>query len=393
MKAIEVKNLTKTFVINHQRHLSLKHSVLNRFQGEKELLTVLEDISFEVEQGDFVGIIGRNGSGKSTLLKILANIYQPTSGEVKIHGRLSPFLELGVGFQPELTAYENIFLYGTLLGLSQKQINKKLDEIIQFAELEKFIDTKLKNFSSGMYVRLAFSVAIQADFDILLLDEVLAVGDLDFQKKCFKQFYNFKSLDKTVLFVSHSLSNIEKACNKGIWLENGKIKQNDSANNVLSSYRQEVEAHAIKRDNFLITSSELKLAKIRITDENLHPKTIFESGEPVNIVCEFDIASILEKPIFGIFIRDAENHNVFVTNTLLQKINTGQIKPGKILIEFNIKQILASGTYSLSLSICDSTKTNFYLLQDNCALFHVKNPKYDSHGLVDFYHKILINKQ
>ncbi|MFZ5391920.1 MAG: ABC transporter ATP-binding protein [Patescibacteria group bacterium] len=390
MPIIEVKNLFKQFVINHERHSTLKQSLLASFKSNQELLTVLDDISFSVEAGEFVGIIGRNGSGKSTLLKILASIYAPTSGSIKTAGRLSPFLELGVGFQPQLTAYENIFLYGTLLGLHQKQIAKKLPEIIGFAELEKFLDTKIKNFSSGMFVRLAFSIAIQADFDILLLDEVLAVGDLDFQKKCFKKFYEFKSKKKTVLFVSHSLSNIEKICDRCLWLEQGTLKHDDSVGNVLSRYRQEVEVRSIKRDNILVTSAELKLLRVEIRDDKNNSQPVFESGKPIKISCDFDVASPLEKPIFGLFVRDSDNHNIFVTNTALQKIDTGRIKPGKISVEFIINQTLASGTFSISLSICDQTKSNFFLLQDNCALFHIKNSAFDSHGLVDFSHEIKI---
>jgi ABC-type polysaccharide/polyol phosphate transport system ATPase subunit len=238
MPAIEVKNLTKSFILNHERHSTLKQSLLAGFRRRHELLTVLDNINFTVEPGEFFGIIGRNGCGKSTLLKILAGIYPPTSGSVKINGRLSPFLELGVGFQPELTAWENIFLYGTLLGLTTKQLNQKVEEIIAFSELGKFLDTKIKNYSSGMLVRLAFSVAIQADFDILLLDEVLAVGDASFQQKCFSKFREFKDNDRTIVFVSHSQSLVEEYCDRAILLENGQLVDNGQPAKVFMNYNQ-----------------------------------------------------------------------------------------------------------------------------------------------------------
>lgn len=236
MNAIEVKNLCKKFVINHEKHVTLKQSLVSGWKSRKEVISVLDDINFEVKQGEFFGIIGRNGCGKSTLLKILAKIYEPTSGSLKINGRVSPFLELGVGFQPELTAWENIFLYGTLLGLTEKEINKKINQIIEFAELEKFVDTKIKNFSSGMLVRLAFSVAIQADFDILLLDEVLAVGDVGFQQKCFDKFNQFKEQNKTIVLVSHSEGAIKEYCDRVILLENGRIIQEGAPSAVMAIY-------------------------------------------------------------------------------------------------------------------------------------------------------------
>ncbi len=247
MSIIEVKNLSKQFVINHEQHSTLKQSLLASFKSDKELLSILDDISFSVDSGEFLGIVGRNGCGKSTLLKILANIYSPTSGSVKIAGRLSPFLELGVGFQSELTAWENIFLYGSMLGLSEKQLQTKVDEIIAFSELEKFLDTKIKNFSSGMTVRLAFSVAIQADFDILLLDEVLAVGDANFQEKCFSKFRQFKEKQKTIIFVSHAQGLVEEYCDRALLLEKGKIIDAGEPGKVFTTYNQLInQTNAIK---------------------------------------------------------------------------------------------------------------------------------------------------
>ena len=199
----------------------------------------LRGVTFDIKKGDFFGIVGRNGSGKSTLLKIIAEIYKPTKGNVTTHGKLVPFIELGVGFNPELTGKENIYLNGALLGFSKKEMDAKYKEIVRFAELEDFMDQKLKNYSSGMQVRLAFSVAIQADADILLLDEVLAVGDEAFQRKCNDYFKQLKDSKKTVVLVTHSMENVRKFCNKAMMVQDGKVKILGSPDDVANEYSLE----------------------------------------------------------------------------------------------------------------------------------------------------------
>ena len=236
---IEVKNVTKTFYLPHERVTSFKESASRLFRPlDFEQFKALNNISFDVKSGEFFGIIGRNGSGKSTLLKILAEIYFANSGSVKIAGSISPFLELGVGFNPELTARENIFLNGIVLGLKRKEIEEAFPQIVSFSQLGRFMDTKLKNFSSGMHVRLAFSVAIQADADIFLIDEVLAVGDIEFQKKCFNVFNQFKKNGKTVVFVSHDLDSVESFCDRTLWLDKGKIVEIGKTSAVVKKYRK-----------------------------------------------------------------------------------------------------------------------------------------------------------
>ena len=203
---IEVSGVSKTFRLPHERRTTLKEHVLHPFDRTTyEVQQALDDVSFTVEEGEFFGIIGPNGSGKSTLLKILAGIYRQDAGTVRVDGRLSPFIELGVGFNPELTARDNVRINGTLLGLGKRELDERFDEIFEFAGLERFVDQKLKNFSSGMQVRLAYSIAIQVEFDILLLDEVLAVGDAEFQEKCFATFDEFRERGKTIVLVTHGL--------------------------------------------------------------------------------------------------------------------------------------------------------------------------------------------
>ena len=238
---IQVKNLSKSFIIPHQRHDSLVEYLSHPgriFKPSGEKFTVLKDIDLDVYPGDFLGIMGRNGSGKSTLLKILAGIYSPTSGSVKVKGKMVPFLELGVGFNSELSGRENVFLNGIILGLSRSFLKEKYDEIVKFAELEKFMDMPLKNYSSGMQVRLAFSIAIMADADVYILDEVLAVGDIEFQKKCFNIFREYKKRKKTIILVTHSSASVKDFCNRAAFLKDGVLHFYDSIDGVIKAYEQ-----------------------------------------------------------------------------------------------------------------------------------------------------------
>ena len=237
--ALEVKNVSKSFRLPTEQANGIKQAFVNWTKGVKGYKEqhVLKDISFKVEKGDFFGIVGRNGSGKSTLLKIISQIYTPEKGEVKVNGTLIPFIELGVGFNPELTGRENVYMNGALLGFSREEVSKMYPEIVEFAELEEFMDQKLKNYSSGMQVRLAFSIAIKAQGDILVLDEVLAVGDEAFQRKCNDFFEKIKKdKTKTVILVTHSMDSVRKYCNKAMMIRNGKVVVYGSPSDVASQY-------------------------------------------------------------------------------------------------------------------------------------------------------------
>ena len=236
--AITVSNLYKSFKLPTERAFGLKQAIFNRLRGIKGYKTqqVLNGISFKVKKGEFVGIVGRNGSGKSTLLKTIAGIYYPEKGDIIINGNLVPFIELGVGFNPELTGRENVYLNGAMLGFSHKEMEAMYDDIWKFAELKDFQDQKLKNYSSGMQVRLAFSIAIRARGDILLLDEVLAVGDAAFQKKCNDYFKSLHG-NQTVILVTHSMENITKFCDRAILIENGKITLEGDPKKIAKAYK------------------------------------------------------------------------------------------------------------------------------------------------------------
>lgn len=223
--AIDIKDIHKEFILPQNKNSTLKQAVVNIVKkNHKTIYKVLDGVDFKINHGDFFGIIGRNGSGKSTLLKLIAGVYEPTAGNIYVHGGLTPFIELGVGFNSELSGRDNVYLNGALLGFSRKQMDLMYDDIVAFAELEPFMEQKLKNYSSGMQVRLAFSIAIKAENDILIFDEVLAVGDANFQEKCIKQFESFKEEGKTIVLVTHSMDMVEKFCNKAALISEGKIE-------------------------------------------------------------------------------------------------------------------------------------------------------------------------
>lgn len=237
--AVEVRDVRKSFYFSRHKNDSLKRAITQMFKPKEKggnTFNALDGVSFNVEKGDFFGILGRNGSGKSTLLKIISEIYQPTSGSVKHNGRLVSFIELGVGFKAELTGRENVYLNGAMLGFSKSEVDEMYDSIVEFAELEKFMDQSLKNYSSGMKVRLAFSVAIRSKADILILDEVLAVGDAAFKKKSNDYFKTLKNDGKTVILVTHSMSAVREYCNKAIVIEKGKVFYEGDAEGAAKAY-------------------------------------------------------------------------------------------------------------------------------------------------------------
>ena len=236
---IHFEQVSKVFRLPHERKATLRQRFVSIFQKNTyERFYALRDMNLSVKQGECLGIIGKNGSGKSTLLKLIAKVLEPTSGRITIRADVAPFLELGVGFQGDLTVKDNIFLYGALLGMNRKQIVGKYGWIIEFSGLDKFVDAKLKNLSSGMQVRLAFSITVSIESPILLVDEVLAVGDIDFQKKCYDVFERFKQTGRTIVFVSHDLNAVEKFCDRVILLENGLIKEQGHPCHILDLYRK-----------------------------------------------------------------------------------------------------------------------------------------------------------
>ena len=236
--AVRVDHVTKSFRLYHERNQSLKSAIMRGRTSVHEDFLALKDVSFDVPSGSTFGLIGSNGSGKSTLLKCLANIYYPNQGSITHHGRIAAMLEVGSGFHQELSGRENIFLNGSILGMSRKEVTRKFDEIVDFSGVEQFIDQPVKNYSSGMYVRLGFAIAINVDPDILVVDEVLAVGDAEFQEKCFRKFSDFKADGKTVILVSHSMGTVESMCDHAAWLDRGTLRVVGESKSTIAAYLQ-----------------------------------------------------------------------------------------------------------------------------------------------------------
>ncbi|ESS74080.1 O-antigen export system ATP-binding protein RfbB [Methyloglobulus morosus KoM1] len=330
MTAIKVENVGKCYVIDHQKQQSryhyetlggavancgkrafnyLRHPI-SSFNNTivHEDFWALKDINFEINQGDRVGIIGRNGAGKSTLLKILSRITTPTTGQIRIKGRVSSLLEVGTGFHPELTGRENIFLNGAILGMKRQEIKAKFDEIVAFAEVEKFLDTPVKHYSSGMYVRLAFAVAAHLEPEILIVDEVLAVGDAQFQKKCLGKMDEASHDGRTVLFVSHSMGSIVALCNAALFLQNGSISFAGNVNETILKYNQDIqESENQDLSDFKLGrrghQSFAKFLHISTWDIYGNPQAVFAMGDSVVIKLRCEFFSYISKPIIGVMLR------------------------------------------------------------------------------------------
>ena len=234
--AVVVKNMTKTFKIYLDKANTLKEKLLFLSRGKKDKRVVLKNINLKIKRGETVALIGTNGSGKSTLLKLMTKIYYPTSGSVTTYGKLTSLLELGAGFHPDFSGRENIYFNASIFGLSKKEIDERIDEIIEFSELKNFIDNPVRTYSSGMYMRLAFSIAINVNADILLVDEILAVGDQHFQEKCFKKLLDLKNSNKTIIIVSHDLNSIKKLCDRAVWIYDGQVRMDGECRSVVEEY-------------------------------------------------------------------------------------------------------------------------------------------------------------
>ncbi|HEX21443.1 MAG TPA: ABC transporter ATP-binding protein, partial [Actinobacteria bacterium] len=287
--AVTAQGIWKEFRVYHEKNQSIKEIFIKRKRAEYETFWALKDVSFAVKQGITFGLIGENGSGKSTMLKILAKILRANQGTVEIKGKVSALLELGTGFHPELTGRENVFLNGSILGLSRKEISKRFNDIVAFSELEQFIDSPVKTYSSGMYVRLGFAVATNVDPDVLLIDEILAVGDEAFQRKSLDKLYELKKQKKTIIVVSHALSSIAEICDEAIWLDKGEIKAAGKARKVVATYLREVNRKEEERsdnedEERLATpgsrrgSGELQIKSVKLLDGRGKERSIFKTG-------------------------------------------------------------------------------------------------------------------
>jgi len=374
--AIEVENVSKQFRLRTvQPHTTLKTAfvelVLGRRRPRREpVLHALKGVSFAVEQGRTLGIIGRNGSGKSTLLKLLAGILQPDSGRIRVNGRVASLLELGAGFHPEFSGRENIFINGIVLGLSKKEVRRRFNDIVRFAELEPFIDEPVRTYSSGMYMRLGFSVAVHTDPDILLIDEILAVGDEAFQKKCYEKIAEFQRLGKTIVLVTHDLDAVERWCHEALWLDGGTIRGQGMPRKVTDLYRQEMaerEGQALLEEHHRVQgegqgpalveagnrwgSREVEITSVRMLDAAGEERYIYRSGEGATVVVHYRVNKPVDEPVFGIAILRGDGLWCYGSNTEIEGIFIPPLGEEGIVEVLLERLDFIEGTYYLDVAV------------------------------------------
>ena len=395
--AITCEGVSKRFRIPLDRPSTLKYRVTHwRSSAKFRDFFALDDISFEVPEGQFLGIIGHNGCGKSTLLKILARIYKEDAGRVAINGAVSPFLELGVGFNPELTARENVFLNGAVLGLTHRDMEQRVDEIIAFAEVTDYASQKLKNFSSGMQVRLAFSVAIQAEAQILLMDEVLAVGDASFQEKCFEIFANYKREGRTIVLVTHDLSAIDLYCDRALLLDHGRLIADGPPSEVTALYRRQVGAHSDHSGDEPVAdaaptefdrwgSREISVGAVRMLDGAGRPRTTFTADQPLTVEVDYEVHDdSVGAFICGLAVQRQDGVALAGPNTA----NQGRVlacppngSRGTIRYEIDKLSLLGAG-YFLSVALYDRHAGHAFDHLEKVKKFRVVDEK-GRHGMVE----------
>lgn len=378
--AVEVHNVKKQFSYARHKNNSLKRAITQVFKKKdkgRDAFYALNGVSFNVEKGDFFGILGRNGSGKSTLLKIISEIYQPTNGSVRHEGKLVSFIELGVGFQPELTGHDNVYLNGALLGFSKEEIDEMYDDIVSFSELEKFMDQTLKNYSSGMKVRLAFSVAIRAKADILILDEVLAVGDAAFQKKCNEYFQTLKEDNRTVILVTHSMSAVKNYCNKAILIEGGRIVHSGDADEVADEYTRlfieskDADGSTRDKNRFGEGGASITEIKTKIRDDviDLHIGIKSDTVASANIALGVDVVDSNRKLVAGF-------ESSTITGNSLYTVEPNQ----SYNFHYQLENIFGSGDYNVNVSLKESDNSRIYDFWRRATAFTNINKKdYDSY--------------
>jgi len=393
--AIKFENVSKRFIIRRERPRSFQELVVGTFKRNddvREELWALNDVSFTVERGEALGIIGENGAGKSTLLKLITRILEPTSGRITVNGKVSALIELGAGFHPDLTGRENIYLNGSILGLSRKEMNARFEEIVEFSELERFIDMPLKHYSSGMYMRLGFAIATSVDPEILLIDEVLAVGDEAFQRKCLRKINDFKRRGKTIIFVSHNLDAVRDLCTEAIWLENGIIKAKGATDGVVDRYLEsinlksglqegcqaqvgQVKAERAEPASPLQSrwgSGEVEITKVEFLDGRGRARRLFKTGDYMRVRIHYNAHRKIERPVFGVAIYSSDGLRLNGPNTKTSDYEIDWIE-GPGYIDYIIDDLpLLKGTYEFSAAVYDHSCTHPYDHHERLYSFRVQ---------------------
>jgi ABC-type polysaccharide/polyol phosphate transport system ATPase subunit len=365
--AIEVDGLWKKFRLYHEKNQYLKAAITQGRRAKYEDFWALKDVSFEVPVGQAFGIIGSNGSGKSTLLKCLAGILTPDIGHMRASGKVAALLELGAGFHPDLSGRENISLNGAILGMTRTEIEKKFDDIVSFAGLEHFIDTPVKNYSSGMTVRLGFAVAINVEPEILIIDEVLAVGDEEFQQRCFQKIEQFRREGRTIIFVSHGLGQVSQFCNDAMWLEKGEVQTIGPAYKVVSEYTgiahqvehvEEIEISEETIDRW--GSGEVRITKVSMSSSDGKDTHTFNSGEPFRVKIDYEILTPIQELVVGFRITHIHGFNVFGSNTRRRGLSL-PTNENSGSVEFTVDALpILEGSFDLTVDVSDNAEVRPY---------------------------------
>jgi ABC-type polysaccharide/polyol phosphate transport system ATPase subunit len=385
-RAIDFRNVSKYYAVHHERPRSLQSLFLRLLRRPAQPTTeeywILKDVSFTVDRGEVVGIIGPNGAGKSSILRLISKIIEPTRGEIEVHGKLSALLELGAGFHPDLTGRENVFLNGAILGMSDRVIRQRFDDIVQFAEIERFIDVPVRHYSTGMYMRLGFSIAVHADPEVLLVDEVLAVGDQSFHGRCLDRIYDLVNDGAAVLFVSHEMNTVRAVCDRAIWLEDGVIRAEGYPDAVANAYEGELddenltelnESRGRLRAGRRHGSYEARITDVQLVDVQGEERYVFESGESLTVRIWYECREPVAHPVFGLAVFRKDGWHINGPNTQFADCPIDVID-GRGYVDYQIASLpLLEGVYRLSVSIYDQTLRHAYDAYEECLTFAVRN--------------------
>ncbi|MDM8518469.1 ABC transporter ATP-binding protein [Anaerolineales bacterium HSG6] len=405
---VRFENVSKKFSIQRTRPRFWQERLFGMFKPKPadeetdKSFWVLRDISFEIEQGESISFIGVNGAGKSTLLKLLTHIIRPTTGTIEINGRISALLELGTGFHPDLTGRENIYLNGSILGLKRTEIKRRMDAIIEFAELARFIDVPVRNYSSGMYVRLGFAVAIYTEPEILIVDEVLAVGDVAFQRKCMDQINALKRRGVTIILVTHAMGSVEDMCQRAVWLDKGRIREIGPSESIVrqyiwDSYEQNPAGSSVATDHVddedddedenkespkRWGSGEVTIEQVQLLGADNQPRDYYKTGESMTLAMHYQAKERIEKPVFGIAIHRSDGTHVTGPNTKFAKYKISHIE-GNGVVYFTVPALsLLEGTYYVTVVVCDDKTEQMFDYHDQLYPFQMVPWKDEPYGLL-----------
>lgn len=392
---IEFNQVSKRFVLHKEQRKTVQERVIGlvRPRPPGDVFWALRDVDFTVEEGQSLGLVGHNGAGKSTALKLITRILEPTSGRVRTRGRIAALLELGSGFHPELNGRDNVFLYGSLMGIGRREMQRKLEEIVDFADIGPFIDTEIKHYSSGMYTRLAFAVATAVDPDILITDEVLAVGDEAFQRKCMERIYGFRRAGKTIIFVSHALEVVRSLCDVAVWLDHGEQRADGPAGMVIDAYLAEVnrkekirlehertregeeseDVSQVTESIFRRGTREVEIVRVQLLDETGEERAVFLTGKALTIRIHYEAHEPITEPVFGVGIYHESGIWISGPNTGFDSVAIPRIM-GQGFLDYTVNDLpLLTGRYSLSVAVVDSTQLHIFDLHDRLYQIVVHN--------------------